>query len=428
MSFTVPKIQKLRGSWKAIGDKSISHRALLLASLAQSETIIENFLKAEDCVATARALKMMGIEISEDKDVLTVYGKGLHGLKKPSHVLDVGNSGTTLRLLTGILSAQKFSSVITGDHSLVRRPMKELIQLLRHMGVNIDGHEENYAPIHIYPLSHPLNAIFCEPTVPSAQIKSSILLAGLYAQGMTEVKEPISTRDHTERLLKYFGVDIKCNEGKITLLPSSFEGQKIMIPGDISSASYLMALAMLHPDSEIEIEAVGLNPTRTGFIDILKAMGADIETEVINDTFEPVGKMRIKSSLLRSVTISHELTIRAIDELPLIALLATQAHGETHVSNASSLKYKESNRLMAITQELSRMGASIQETNDGWIICGPTPLKGTSVKSYHDHRIAMTLMVAGSISQGEVEIDDIDSIQKSFPSFLQVIQTLSKWS
>src|SRR3989338_2494263 len=245
MSFLVPKLHKIQGGFKPPSDKSISHRALILASLAEGTSHIKNFLRAEDCLATARALKMMSVEIIEDKEGLQVIGKGLWGLKKPSHVLDVANSGTTLRLLTGLLSAQKFSSVITGDRSLVRRPTGELLRLLRSMGAHLQAHESTYAPIYIYPAPEPLKALFCEPTQASAQIKSAVLLAGLYAEGITEIQETVPTRDHTERLLRYLGASISTSERRIQLHSSSLQACSIDIPGDLSSASFLIALAIL---------------------------------------------------------------------------------------------------------------------------------------------------------------------------------------
>ena len=427
MSFLVPKLHSLYGCFKPPADKSISHRALILASLAQGTSTIKNFLKAEDCLATARALKMMGVEILEDKDTLCVIGKGLWGLKKPSHVLDVGNSGTTLRLLTGLLSAQKFSSVVTGDGSLVRRPSAELLKLLGGMGANLQAQNECYAPIHIYPPHGPLKAIFYEPMYPSAQIKSAVLLAGLYAEGETCIQEPVATRDHMERLLRYFGAQISMGEGRIQFQGSPLEARSMDIPGDSSSAAFIIALALLLAHSKLEISSVGLNPTRMGFLDVVTSMGATLHIEKENnDSYEPVGSLEVSSSSLTATKISGALSVRTLDELPIVALLATQAQGETHISDAKMLRHKECDRIHAMTQELRRMGAHIEEQEDGWIISGPTPLQGTLVKSYGDHRIAMTLVLAGMIAQGETELDSIDCISVSFPHFIPTLLALAK--
>lgn len=427
MSFLVPKLHKIQGVFRSPPDKSISHRALILASLAEGTSHIKNFLRAEDCLATARALKMMGVEIIEDQEGLQVIGKGLWGLKKPSHVLDVANSGTTLRLLMGILSAQKFSSVITGDRSLVRRPSGELLKLLRSMGAHLTAHEDTYAPIHVYPAQGPLKAIFCEPAHPSAQTKSALLLAGLTAEGVTEIKETVPTRDHTERLLRYLGASLSIREGRIQLQASPLYAQSINIPGDLSSASFLMALTLLLPNSKLEILSVGLNPTRMGFLNVLTSMGASFHiTKENTDSFEPLGSLEVSSSSLTSTNVCGALSVQTIDELPLVALLATQAQGETQLSDAKALRYKECDRIDAMTQELRRMGAQIEERDDGWVISGPTPLQGAQVKSYGDHRIAMTLILAGMIAHGETEIDSVDCISISFPNFLQTLSPLAK--
>src|SRR3989338_5318591 len=290
MSFLVPKLHKLQGSFYPPPDKSISHRALILASLAEGTSTLRNFLRAEDCLATARALKMMGVEMSEEKEGLKVMGRGLEGLKKSSHVLDVANSGTTLRLLTGLLSAQKFSSVLTGDRSLVRRPNGELLRLLRSMGAHLQAEEDTYAPIHLYPSKESLKAIFYEPTYPSAQTKSAVLLAGLYAQGVTRIQESVPTRDHTERLLTHFGASLSMAEGRLELHGGPLHARSVDIPGDFSSAAFGIALALLLPHSKLTISSVGLNPTRTGFLDVITSMGAILHlTKENRDSYELVG-------------------------------------------------------------------------------------------------------------------------------------------
>ncbi len=426
MSFLIPKIRSLKGRFVPPGDKSISHRALILSSIAEGKSELIHFLKAEDTVATARALKMMGVEITEGRNKLVVQGRGLLGLRKPSNVLDVTGSGTSLRLLTGLLVPQKFSSILTGDDTLVRRPMKELMNILRSMGANLEGHGDGEtAPIYIYPVSQKLKGIICEPSVASAQLKSSVLLAGLYAEGATEIKEPIPTRNHTEILLSSMGAVIENFEGRMMLRPTKLVGQKITIPGDFSSAAFLLAAATLLPQSEIEVDEVGLNPTRTGFLDILKDMGVTLMVDPILNLNESRGRVFVKSSSLKAVTVSRELTVRSIDELPLVALLATQAEGKTQILNAHALRHKESNRIQALTSELSKMGAKICELEDGLSIDGPTPLIGTKVRSYGDHRIAMTLFLAGLIAEGDTEIDSMASISKSFPNFLPELQKLS---
>lgn len=428
MSFLIPKIHSLRGRYVPPGDKSISHRALILASIAEGKSELIHFLKAEDTVATARALKMMGVDISEGKNKLIIQGRGLWGLKKPSNVLDVSGSGTTLRLLTGLLVAQKFSSIMTGDDTLVRRPMKELIQIFKTMGAHLEGHGAGEtAPIYIYPVSRSLSGMICEPSVVSAQLKSAVLLAGLYAEGVTEIKEPIQTRNHTELLLSSMGGVIENFEGRMMLRPGKLTGQKITIPGDISSAAFLMTAALLLSHSEIEIDEVGLNPTRSGFLDIVKNMNGTLMIDPILNTpssIEARGRIFVKSSSLRATTVSHALTVRAIDELPLVALMATQAEGKTQILQASALRHKESNRIQVLVSELSKLGAKITELEAGLSIEGPTPLHGAKVKSYGDHRIAMTLFLAGLIADGDTDIDSMGCVTKSFPTFLQDIQKL----
>lgn len=415
------------------GDKSISHRAVMLGSLARGETVIHDFLPSADCLATIDCFRKMGIEIesrklkAESRTQVIIKGKGLLGLKKPNKELYVGNSGTTIRLMMGILAGQAFVSRITGDESIQRRPMLRVAKPLREMGADIEGKAEKgnlFAPLKIS--GGKLKGITYALPVASAQVKSAILLAGLFAKGETRVIEKHASRDHTERMLAYFGA-IE-GQGARVKGQEEFEGREIDVPGDISSAAFFIVAGLLTPNSELMIKNIGVNPTRTGILGVLHRMGACIE--VLNERIiceEPradivIRKSKIENRKLEGIKIDGEIIPRIIDEIPIIALAATQAEGVTEIRGAKELRIKESDRIATVSSELSKLGANIKELDDGMIISGPTRLKGGKVKSFGDHRIAMMLSVAGLIAEGKVEIDDTACIETSFPGFEKLLK------
>lgn len=406
------------------GDKSISHRAVMLGALASGETVIRNYLASADCLATIDCFRKLGIKISVAAGELRVAGQGLAGLKEPKEMLYVGNSGTTIRLISGILAGQSFTTEITGDASIRRRPMGRIAQPLKMMNASIEGVEregEIYAPLRIFGGS--LEPIFYELPVASAQVKSAVLLAGLFANGETSVLEKNQSRDHTERMFEHFGAKIK-----IVGLQSSVEGRhefagsEVDVPGDISSAAYFMVAGLILPQAEITLREIGVNPTRTGIIDVLHRMGANISVE--NERIvsgEPRAEIVVQSSRLKGIKISGEIIPRLIDEIPIIALAATQADGTTEIRGARELRVKESDRIKTVAAELRKMGARIEELDDGLIIHGPTKLKGAEIESYGDHRIAMAAAIAGLITDGETRVDDTACIETSFPGFAQAL-------
>ena len=444
MSFIVPlhtpKVRGLKGHWRPPADKSISHRALLLSSMAVGISQIYNCLDADDVLSTRRALSMLGIKINPRKDHLEILGQGRYAFRPPAGGIDVGNSGTTLRLLTGLLSAQPFSSRLTGDASLLTRPMGRLVEALQKMGARLAATDQR-APIRIHPIEKKLSAIHYEMAEPSAQIKSALLLAGLYAEGETIIREPVQTRDHTERMLRWMEAPIRFHgdghDRRISIQEGDLLAKRVDVPGDLSSAAFMIALALLMPGSHICIEDVGLNPTRTGFLDIVKSMGGKISYEILSESYpgESIGRVSVEHAMLSSVVVSAGLTTRSIDEIPLVALLATQAEGQTIIEDAAALRFKESDRLKAVAEGLRRMGAVIREIPSGpvpaglqpagLVIEGPTPLSGADVSSYGDHRIAMMLVLAGLIAKGQTRIDRMDSIGNSFPNFLNSLNQLA---
>ncbi|MBO8154960.1 MAG: 3-phosphoshikimate 1-carboxyvinyltransferase [Bacillaceae bacterium] len=415
-----PVDHPIKGNLEVPGDKSISHRAVIFGSLSRGKTIVQNFLEGEDCLSTVEAFRKMGVPIKRDGTTLHIEGKGVSGLQEPLEPLYLGNSGTTSRLLLGILAGQPFHACLTGDESLTRRPMDRVSNPLREMGADIDGREQGkYFPIsirggHLHPITYTL-------PVHSAQVKSAILLAGLFADGTTTVVEPVPTRDHTERMLPAFGGQILRKGKHISIRGGqTLEGTDFKVPGDLSSAAFFITAAALVPDSELTIEHVGLNPTRTGIIDILKQMGASIETEMtdkIGD--EPVGTVKVRGSRLKGITISGEVIPRVIDEIPLIALAASRAEGVTVIKDARELRYKETDRIKAVVDVLGRLGANIKELDDGMVIEGPVALKGGQVSSYHDHRIGMMAAIASFISKDSITIEHASCINISYPLFFE---------
>lgn len=426
MELVIEKINQLKGNISVPGDKSISHRSLILGSIAQGETRIYNFLNSLDCLQTFECMQSLGAEIELVEDnFIKIKGKGLYGLQEPKDMLEVGNSGTTIRLLAGLLSGQNFYSVLNGDNSIRKRPMKRVVQPLRLMGADIWGREDGQlAPLSIK--GSLLNPVQYTLPVASAQVKSALLLAGLYAAGETIIKEPLPTRDHTERMLSIMQADIMISHQEIIIIGGKYlKGTDLFIPGDISSAAYFIAAASILKDSKIVISQVGVNPTRTGIIKILKKMGAKIN--ILNyqiKSNEPQADLEIEYSELKGIEIMPEEVPFLIDELPLIALVATQAQGKTIVSGAKELRVKETDRLKAIVSELKKMGANIKEKEDGFIVVGPSELQGAACESYHDHRIAMSLAIAGLLAEGKTVIKNSECIDISFPGFENTLRKL----
>lgn len=417
------KTRTFAGEITPPGDKSISHRTIILGSLARGKTRASGFLASQDTLATANAFRSMGVEVEVDAGEVEIEGKGLFGLKEPRKAIDAENSGTTARLLTGVLSAQSFRSTITGDDSLRRRPMSRVTVPLRSMGARISG-EGEVLPLHI--TGSELRGIDYVSPVASAQVKSAILLAGLYAAGGTSVTEPERTRDHTERMLRYFGVPVEVSGTRVSVSPGAeFPGADLEIPSDISSAAFFIVAALINPGSEIMVKNIGLNPLRTGVLDILREMGADISVENRRECCgEPVGDLIARHGALRAVRIDGESVSRAIDELPVISVAACFAEGETVISGAGELRVKETDRISAMTGELSKLGADISETPDGMIINGTEELLGARCESRGDHRVAMSLAVAATRARGETVIGDAGCVSISFPEFFPLFETL----
>jgi 3-phosphoshikimate 1-carboxyvinyltransferase len=416
----------LAGTCDIPGDKSISHRAVILGALASGTSRVHRFLTGEDCLSTAEAFRQMGVRIDQDKNELEIQGKGLDGLKAPKRAIDCGNSGTTARLLMGVLTGQPFEAELVGDASLSKRPMDRVIAPLSKMGaVFTPGPKAGRLPLSIRGASvvHPL---LWKSPVASAQVKSAVLLAGLYASGETEVQEPALSRDHTERMLKACGVDVFQRgfhvsvRGRAALKAADFH-----VPGDLSSAAFLLAAAVLRSDAGVTVRQVGVNPTRAGFLQILKAMEASVRLVSESDAGgEPVADIEARKSPLTGVTIGGDLIPHAIDEIPILTVLATQARGKTVIRDAAELRVKESDRLAAMREELSKMGALIEEQPDGLVIHGPVALKGAVVKSHGDHRLAMSLAVAALAAEGPTTIKDVACVDTSFPTFWALLDSL----
>lgn len=416
----------LRGEITVPGDKSISHRAVMFGALAKGTTSITNFLKGADCLSTISCFEKMGIEIEQLPSEILIHGKGLHGLNAPETILDAGNSGTTTRLLSGILAGQAFCTTLTGDASIQKRPMTRIITPLSQMGGKIESLSDNgCAPLKI--TGHPLKPIHYLSPVSSAQVKSCVLLAGMYADGITKVTEPYLSRNHSELMLRSFGADV-ISEGTTAAITGNpvLEGQKVIVPGDISSAAYFIAAGLLIPGSEILIKDVGINSTRDGILKVCADMGADIQ--LLNKREygkEPVADILVKHSELKATVIEGALIPTLIDELPMLAVMAAFAQGTTVIRDAQELKVKESNRLDIIVQHLSAMGADIIPTEDGMEIHGGKPLKGAVLDSYMDHRIAMSFAVAGMAADGETEILNASCVDISYPEFYRDIAAIS---
>ena len=415
----------LRGELTPPGDKSISHRAIIMASLATGVSSIKGILKSQDVISTATSMKLLGVGIEPDNDDLIVTGKGLHGLKEPGDVIDAGNSGTTARLLTGLLSAQNFFSCMTGDKYLRKRPMARVIAPLTAMGADIRARSKNtMLPIAIN--GSGLRAIRYDSPVSSAQVKSAIMLAGLYADGTTEITEPYPSRDHTERMFSHFGINISSRGSVIRLQKADgFNSDSISVPSDISSAAYFIVAALINPGSELLLKNIGVNTYRTGIIDVLNLMGAGIQIQNLrNVNNEPVADITVKSGNLSSVQIGGELIPRLIDEIPVIAVAACFAEGITTIKDASELRVKETDRIKAMVTELTKMGAKVEELEDGMIIEGTDNLRGALCDSWGDHRIAMSLAVAATRASDDTTIDDSESVGISYPDFFNTLARL----
>lgn len=411
---------KLIGEITVPGDKSISHRAIILGSISEGITLVSNILFSDDTLRTIDCFKALGVDITVDKQEnrATIKGLGLHGLKMPAKTLDCQNSGTTMRLLSGLLGGQEFSTQIIGDSSLNKRPMKRIIDPLKLMGVNIAGQEDNYPPLLINP-SNNLRAIDYTLPIASAQVKSAILLAGLYSNGITNIYEKKISRDHTERMLAYLGANIKYNFSETSIVGGpKLIGKDIFVPGDISSASFFIVAACILEGSSLVIKDVGLNPSRTGIIKVLKSMGASIEifNEKIKNN-EGYGDIKVVHKPLHGIVLQGDIIGTLIDEIPIIAVAAAFAKGQTIIRNAEELKYKETNRIHAIANELRKMNCKIEELDDGLIIQGGQSLKGNTLNSHNDHRIAMAITIAALNSSEESKIENHSCIDISYPNF-----------
>jgi 3-phosphoshikimate 1-carboxyvinyltransferase len=418
-------IGRLFGEVTIPGDKSISHRSVMFGSVAHGVTTVTNFLKGDDCLSTISCFRKLGVRIEESNDQLRIFGNGFEGITEPNELLDVGNSGTTIRLLMGILAGRPFFSSLIGDESIGKRPMTRVTNPLSNMGAKIDGrHNGSYTPLSIR--GGHLKSINYTLPVASAQVKSALILAGLQADGVSQIIEPAETRDHTERMIRRFGGEIEKDNKVITVKG----GQKltaapIHVPGDISSAAFFLVAGAIISESEIHLKNVGLNSTRTGIIEVLQKMGADLEIHENQDNkFEPTGDLIIKSSSLRGTIIEGDLIPKLIDEIPIIALMATQAEGDTIIKDAEELKVKETNRIDTVVQELKKLGASIEATEDGMVIHGKSKLHGGVVSSHGDHRIGMMLAVAALLSKEEVLLEKPEAISVSYPNFFEHLNNL----
>ncbi len=442
----------LRGEITVPGDKSISHRSVMFGSIAKGITEIRNYLQGADCLSTISCFRAMGIDIENKGDVVLVHGKGLHGLIRPEQVLDCGNSGTTTRLISGILAGQNFDVTLTGDASIQKRPMKRIIEPLSLMGADITSVKDNgCAPLRIS--GRPLHGISYTSKVASAQVKSAILLAGLYADGETRVTEPYLSRNHSEIMLNYFGADVRTElpagapdsprSGSRESAPASaspvsgvtaviqpadeLHGGLVEVPGDISSAAFFLCAGLMVPGSEILIKHVGINPTRAGILEVVRNMGADIT--LMNEkkgSGEPTADILVRHSCLHGTVIEGAVIPTLIDELPMIAAMACLAEGNTIIRDAAELKVKESNRIAVMAENLTAMGADVTETEDGMIIRGGKPLHGAVIDSHLDHRIAMTFAVLSLCADGETEISGAECVNISYPNFYEDLQELTK--
>lgn len=417
--------QSLRGTLVVPGDKSISHRSVMFGAIATGKTTVSGFLLGEDCLSTIDCFRKLGVKIDVDGTNVTIESAGMDAWQEPTEVLYTGNSGTTTRLMLGILAGTQLHTIMTGDASIGKRPMRRVIDPLRQMGAKITGRANGqYTPLAIQGTT--LHAIDYTMPVASAQVKSAILLAGLRAQGTTIVREKEVSRDHTERMLRQFGAEVTVENGVVSFKGGqALNGTHVSVPGDISSAAFFLVAGSIVPNSEIVLENVGVNPTRAGIIEVLEQMGADMSVEIVGvEQAEPTATITIRTSNLQATTIGGDIIPRLIDEIPILALLATQAQGTTIIKDAEELKVKETDRITAVVDELTKLGANIEATDDGMIIHGPTALHGGSLKTYGDHRIGMMGAIAALITDGTVELDDSECIAVSYPTFFDHVATV----
>jgi 3-phosphoshikimate 1-carboxyvinyltransferase len=421
------RAKSFKGEFTPTPDKSISHRAIIFSSLSQGKSVIRNFLRADDPVSTLNACRTLGVAIDDKGDEIIVNGRGVHGLKEPFNVIDCGNSGTTIRLLSGVLSGNSFFSVLTGDESLTKRPMARVINPLSRMGAEIMARAENrYPPVAIK--GKKLQPIEYIMPVASAQVKSAILLAGLYADGETVIIEPAKSRDHTERILPAFGAEIIIEGLRVRIKGGTeLKGTDVYVPGDFSSAAFIVIGALLIKDADISITGVGLNPTRTGLLEVLKEMGAEVEiSNMRNLSGEPVADIHCRGGAeLKAVSVTREKIPALIDEFPILCVAATQAEGTTTIRGAGELRVKESDRIKSVVTELRKMGVELEEFEDGVSIKGKSELRGAVIESYGDHRIAMAMSIAGLIADGTTTICGVSSVNISFPGFFQILRRLT---
>ncbi len=415
----------LQGTLTIPGDKSVSHRSVMFGAIASGTTTVEGFLLGEDCLSTIDCFQKLGVQIEVEGTNVTIHSPGMDGWQEPTDVLYTGNSGTTTRLMLGILAGSSVHSVMTGDASIGKRPMRRVIDPLRQMGAHITGRANGqYTPLAIQGTK--LQAIDYKMPVASAQVKSAILLAGLRAEGTTIVREMEVSRDHTERMLRQFGAQVEVDNGVVSIEGGqSLSGTHVAVPGDISSAAFFLVAGAICEHSHVTLNNVGINPTRDGIVEVLEKMGATMTVTPNEDNqAEPTATIQIATSTLTGTTIEGDIIPRLIDEIPILALLATQANGQTIIKDAEELKVKETDRITAVVTELKKLGAQIEATEDGMIINGPTPLKGASLRTYGDHRIGMMGAVAALISDGAVTLDDAQCIAVSYPSFFEHIEAV----
>ncbi len=419
-------VKHLQGTLMVPSDKSISHRSIMFGAISSGKTTITNFLRGEDCLSTLAAFRSLGVNIEDDGTTITVEGQGFAGLKKAKNTIDVGNSGTTIRLMLGILAGCPFETRLAGDASIAKRPMNRVMLPLNQMGAECQGVQQTeFPPISIRGTQN-LQPIDYTMPVASAQVKSAILFAALQAKGTSVVVEKEKTRDHTEEMIRQFGGTLEVDGKKIMLTgPQQLTGQNVVVPGDISSAAFFLVAGLVVPDSEILLKNVGLNQTRTGILDVIKNMGGSV-TILNEDEANHSGDLLVKTSQLTATEIGGAIIPRLIDELPIIALLATQATGTTIIRDAEELKVKETNRIDAVAKELTILGADITPTDDGLIIHGPTSLHGGRFTSYGDHRIGMMLQIAALlVKEGTVELDKAEAVSVSYPAFFDDLERLS---
>ncbi|MHC5229369.1 3-phosphoshikimate 1-carboxyvinyltransferase [Enterococcus sp. LJL99] len=419
---------QLQGTIAVPSDKSISHRSIMFGSISEGRTVIKNFLRGDDCLSTLQAFRDLGVFIEDDGETIVVHGKGFSGLKEAKNPIDVGNSGTTIRLIMGILAGRPFTTELFGDHSIAKRPMNRVMLPINEMGAVCTGHDGSEFPPLKVEGTEQLKPISYEMPVASAQVKSAILFAALQANGQSEITEKEKTRDHTEDMIKQFGGSISVEGKKITITgPQKLTGQEITVPGDVSSAAFFLVAGLVLANSQIKLTNVGLNPTRTGIIDVIQQMGGKLTIEETGNESNKAGSLTVETSDLVGIEIGGEIIPRLIDELPIIALLATQAKGKTIIRDAEELKVKETNRIDAVATELNKMGANIEPTEDGMIIHGGTELHGAEVTSYGDHRIGMMLQIAALlVKDGEVHLDKPEAISVSYPAFFDDLEKLYK--